>query len=101
MTEDERSLDLLGLFHYIVGGLTALFACIPLIHVTIGLLMVSGKFEGPQFPGRLFGWLFVVVGGIFVLGGWALAVAMLVAAGKLKRRQSLTYCIVVAPWSAC
>ena len=29
MTEDEKHLDLLAIFHYIVGGLTGLFACFP------------------------------------------------------------------------
>ncbi|HLA84602.1 MAG TPA: hypothetical protein VJL29_07390 [Thermoguttaceae bacterium] len=31
MTEDEKYLDLLAIFHYVVGGLTGLFACFPLI----------------------------------------------------------------------
>ena len=35
ITEDEKNLDLLALFHYIVAGLTALFSCMFLIHVAI------------------------------------------------------------------
>jgi hypothetical protein len=93
MTEDEQHLNLLSLFHYIFGGLTALFACIPLIHVTIGLLLVSGKFDD-QAP-QWFGWIFVGMGGFVVLSGWALAAAILVCGRKLKQRTGRTYCLVV------
>jgi hypothetical protein len=30
---DEQHLQLLAIFHYVVGGMTALFACMPLIHL--------------------------------------------------------------------
>src|SRR5205823_9021911 len=40
--QEEQHLQLLAIFHYIVGGLTAFLACLPLIHLTIGLVMVFG-----------------------------------------------------------
>ena len=95
MTEDEKNLDLLALFHFVVGGLTALFACFPLIHVAVGLAMVFGNFDSPHPPPAMVGWLFVVLGGFFILCGWALAIAILVAGAKLKKRRSRTYCLVV------
>ena len=42
MNETEKQLDLLGLFHFILGGLTALFACLPLIHVGVGTALLLG-----------------------------------------------------------
>lgn len=96
MTEDEKHLNLLSIFHYIVGGVIALFACIPLIHVGLGISMVIGALDGQNPPPQFVGWFFVLLGGAFVLGGWALAVAMIIAANKLKKRQSRTYCIVIA-----
>ena len=95
MTEDEKNLDLLSLFHYVVGGFTALFACFPLIHVAVGLAMVFGKLEPARPPPVMIGWLFVALGGFFILFGWALAVAILVAGAKLKKRRSRSYCLVV------
>jgi hypothetical protein len=98
MTQDEEHLKLLGIFHFVVGGLTALFACIPLIHVGLGVAMLSGALGGGKGPPPppLLGWLFLVIGATFVLSGWALAIAILIAGRKLRRRQSRLYCLVVA-----
>lgn len=97
MTEDERNLDLLAIFHYIVGGVTALFACIPLIHVAIGLFFVFGDFSGePEPPPPFLGWIFMLVGGIVIALGLTAAVLIIIAGRKLKRRRSRTYCLVTA-----
>ncbi|MEI6892066.1 MAG: hypothetical protein V5783_07845 [Pontiella sp.] len=51
--EDIKQLDLLAIFHYIVGGIMALCSCFPFMHVFMGLMMVSGKFfetEGGSTP---------------------------------------------------
>ena len=95
MNEDAKHLDLLAVFHYVVGGFTALFACFPLIHVAVGLAMLSGRLGGPNPPPPLLGWLLFIMGSLFVLCGWALALAILVAGRKLQTRKSRTYCLVV------
>ena len=95
MKEDDKFLDLLAIFHYVVAGLTALFACFPLIHVAVGVSVVSNAFERPHAPPAAIGWNFVAVGGTLVACGWALAVAILIAGRKLKKRVSWTYCIVM------
>ena len=95
MTADDQHLDLLAIFHYIVGALTALLSCFPLLHIALGLAMIFGSFGEPHPPPPFFGWIFVIVGGLFVLCGWALAVAMIVAGRKLHKRRSRTYCIVI------
>jgi hypothetical protein len=96
MPEDEKQLDLLATFHYIVGGLTALFACFPLIHVALGVAMILGELDGKNPPPPALGWIFVIIGGTFVLLGWALATAILIAGKKLWRRTAYMYCLVVA-----
>ncbi len=98
-SEDENNLNLLALFHYIVGGLTAVFSCLPFIHVFIGLAMLSGKFAGRSGaapPEPLFGWLFVIMGAVFIVCGWSLAVCMAIAGKKLKARRGRTFCMVIA-----
>ena len=93
---------MLAIGHYILGGLTALFSCFPLIHVTMGAMMVSGKFPGGGKAAGMppdmqwMGWMFVVGGGCFVLLGWALAVTMFLTGRWLSARKHPTFCFVIA-----
>jgi len=96
MSEDERYLDILAIFHYILGGITAFFSCFPLIHVAIGLAMMFGAFESTEGPPAAIGVVFAVFGGVVALCGWALAIAMIVAGRKLKARTSRIFCVVIA-----
>ena len=50
MNQDEQHLRLLSIFHYVVGGMNALAACIPFIHLALGVALVSGAF--PDQPGH-------------------------------------------------
>lgn len=96
MTQDEQYLDLLAIFHYVVGGLTALFACIPFIHVALGIAMLLGAFDGKDAPPRFMGWLFIVLPAVFILAGWTLAACMVAAGRKLQQRRSHIFCLVIA-----
>ncbi|HCE43853.1 MAG TPA: hypothetical protein DET40_09925 [Lentisphaeria bacterium] len=96
MSEDERNLNLLSIFHYVLGGLTALFSCFSLVHVVIGLFLIIGKIDGNNPPPQFIGWFFFIIGGMVLLGGWAFALATIIAGMKLKRRMSWTYCLVIA-----
>jgi hypothetical protein len=96
MTIDEKNLDLLSIFHYIVGGITALLSCIPIIHIVIGVAMLTGKLDGNQPPPPFFGWLFVLLGSFFIFCGMALSLTMIVAGRKIKARKSRTFCVVLA-----
>ena len=94
-TENDKHLDLLAIFHYIVGGITALFYSITHIHVAIGIAMLLGKFGGPNPPPAFLGWIFIGIGGSIILMGWALAACMIIAGRKLHKRKARMYCIVV------
>ena len=59
MNTNEEHLRLLSVFHYVVGGLAGLFACFPLIHLIMGVAMLTGSFENdgegpPAFVGLMF-----------------------------------------------
>jgi len=98
--QDAEHLKLLSLFHYIIGAVTAIFACFPIIHLAIGLGIVSGRFgeaKGTEgFPDQLFGWAFVLAGGSAVVLGWALAVCTVIAGRSIAQRKRHLFCIVVA-----
>ena len=96
---DEEHLKLLSIFHYVLGGVMGFFACFPFLHVGIGVLALMGKMSssggGPP-PPPIFGWIFVIMGSLFIIMGWTLATLLLIAGGRLRKRRSWTFCFVVA-----
>lgn len=99
MSQDEDHLRLLGVFHYVVGGLLAFFACLPLIHLALGLMMVfNPQFFGPakDQPPPVFGWFFVIFAGVFILAGWMMAILIAWAGRCLHRRRHYSFCFVMA-----
>ena len=99
MNQDQEHLRLLSLFHYICAGLTALFACLPIIHLVIGLVMVlrpdsfgPGKNQPPAFVG----WFFIGIASVIIFCGWTLAALMAWTGRCLARRKHHTFCMVVA-----
>jgi len=96
MTQTEEHLKLLSLFHYIVGGLTALFACFPFIHLAIGIAILRGAMDGKEAAPHFIGWIFVVIAAVFILLGWIMAGLIIAAGRKLRRRTARTFCLVVA-----
>ena len=103
MNKDLEHLRLLSIFHYVLGGLIALFSCFPLIHLFMGIMFLSGGFPKPpaqngqpEFPVKLFGLMFTVIPLIFILGGWTLAVCTIIAGRKLAKHQSHLFCLIIA-----
>ncbi len=100
--EDASHLRSLAIAHYVLAGLTAMIACLPLIHVGLGIMMVSGSFFGSASspssmpPDQFMGWFFIAFGSVFVLLGWALAVAKFLVGRWLSARKHMTFCFVVA-----
>ena len=96
----EDQLGLLATFHYVVAALGALFACLPLIHVAIGLMFIlhpAFLTEGQHpAPPPWFGLIFVLFGGVFVLMGWAMAVCTFLSGRFLARRRHRMFSMVVA-----
>jgi hypothetical protein len=99
MDDDARHLVLLTIFHYVVGAIMALFGCMPIFHIVIGLGMVTGTmdiFDGGNRPPDFFGYFFIA-GGLFMMAMmWALAIAIFMAASCLKNRRRYIFCLVVA-----
>ena len=96
---DQDHLRLLSIFHYIVSGLAAFFACIPFIHLAIGLFMILApqKFgPGNNQPPAFIGWFFVGIASFFILVGWTFAVLVLIAGRFIARRKHYQFCFVAA-----
>lgn len=103
--EDAGQLRLLSIFHYVVGGITALFSLFPLIHVAIGIGVITGAMPmndgsgNPTDDGRMFGWIFIVIGGLVILCGLTLGAFIAYAGRCLAAHRRHTLCMVVAALS--
>ena len=100
--QDLEHLRLLSIFHYVVGGMIALFSCIPIIHVVLGIVMVAAPAvfgPGAQRPPPFIGFLFIVIGGGIILFGWTLAALVIFAGRCLAQHTRYVYCLVIAALS--
>jgi hypothetical protein len=99
MNDDLQRLRWLTIGHYVCAALTAMFACIPLIHVTLGLIFLfvpPPANGGDVFPARAFGLIFALIGGAAVLCGLAFAALIFVAGRSLAARKRRLFCFVIA-----
>jgi hypothetical protein len=99
--QDQEHLNLLRIFYYVVGGITALCSSMGLVHFFLGLAMIlnprmlEGKAGSPpeQLP---VGWMFMIMGAVVVLGGWVFG-GLTAYCGKLiSRRRGHTFVLVLA-----
>jgi hypothetical protein len=100
--QDAEHLRILSVCYYVQAGLTALCACIPLIHLVMGVAMMTGGFSGPgasshdQESLRMTGGFVVLFAGLIILLGWGLAVCNYLVAKRIVRRRSRILCMVTA-----
>jgi hypothetical protein len=97
--EDAEHLKLLSIFHYVLAGMTALAGCIPIIHVVLGIVMVSGSLPTSPTsppPPAAFGWFFIGFGGLFILLAWTMAVLQFLTARWIAARRRRMFCFVMA-----
>jgi hypothetical protein len=98
--DDQQHLRLLSIFHYVDAGLSALFSCIFLVHLVMGLFMVfapdsMGGKPGDQ-PPQVFGWLFTCMGAGMFLVGQTIAVCTALAGRFIARRKRYWFIFVMA-----
>lgn len=101
--QDNDHLRILSVVYYVFAGLTALLACIPFIHVGIGILMLTspemfqqGQNPPPQEIPGFVGWIFVIVGSLVIIFGWVFAYLYYLTGHSLSNRRNYTFCIVIA-----
>ncbi len=96
----EHHLRLLSIFHYVVAGLVILFACIFIIHLVMGIVILAKpellRDSRGQLPPRIVGVIFTVLGGLAVTAGWALGGCLIAAGRFIARRKKYMFCFVVA-----
>jgi hypothetical protein len=98
MSDDREHLRILSIFHYVVAGFSGCFACFPIFHLIMGLVMVIAPGEmaenGEAFP-LVFGLLFVGMATLMILAGWTLAVLIILTGRRLARQTHYMFCLVM------
>ena len=99
--ESLGHLRLLSIFHFVYGGMVALFSMIWLIYVVFGVFMatspdfVSSK-GTHEAPPEAVGWIISGFGLVLIFIGWTVATLLIIAGRNLSRQRHHTYCMVVA-----
>ena len=100
MDRDTEQLNLLAIFHYVVGGLAALFSFFPLLYSVIGLFLLyaaeHATANNQEPPPAFLGWIFIVLGAVFFLVGVTMAICILIAGRCLSRRKGYSFALVIA-----
>jgi hypothetical protein len=91
---NKQYLTLLSIFHFIVGGLVALFSLLPVFHLVLGLIMVLASGEEPA--AAIVGFIFICVATGIILAGWAIAAAIALCGYFIIKRRYYMYCLVIA-----
>jgi hypothetical protein len=97
---DLQHLKALSICHYVLGGLTAVFSSIFLIHVGMGIMLITSPSTmsgggGPP-PPPFMGWMFLMIGSGAVLVGWTFSALVITAGRFLARRKHHLFCLIVA-----
>ena len=98
MSQHEEHLRLLSIFHYVVAAFASLFALFPVIHLVIGIAILTGKFADSSGGGeaKWLGGFFVAFASAWILMGLTFAVCLFLAGRDLARRTRYMFCLVMA-----
>ena len=98
-TQDEEQLRLLAVFHNVVAGLLAVFSLFPLLHLGMGVMIVTGRFgvdPKESFPPAFMGWLFIAMALAWIAIGLTGAVFVYRAGRYLRRHERYVFCLATA-----
>jgi len=95
--DNEQHLRLLAIFHYVVGGLTALFGLLPLVYVTLGwFLLHAPPSKQGDAPPAFVGYLIMAFGSGFFLLGQSVAACILAAGRCIHTHTRYWFAFVMA-----
>ncbi|HWF18547.1 MAG TPA: hypothetical protein VG754_04740 [Verrucomicrobiae bacterium] len=98
MERDAEHLKLLSMFHYIRGGICAVFSCFFAVYIVAGMIiaMTSAFSHARNAPPPALGLVLALAGGCIVLVGWTWGALQIYAGHCLAQRKHRMYCMVIA-----
>ena len=100
MDDDIKNLKLLSIFHYVVGGLSAVFSSMFLIHLFLGLSVLispeSWSGGNGESPPQIFGYIFTFIGALFFILGITFSCFVIYSGVLLKKLKKRMFSFIVA-----
>jgi hypothetical protein len=99
VNSDLHYLNLLSIFHYVVGGMVYLFGCFPIFHLIFGIVMLVVPMDDNKndpFPAKIIGCMMIFFALAFITAAWTLATMIVVTGRKLAKKKSYMFCMVIA-----
>jgi hypothetical protein len=106
----KQYLQIVSIFHYVVGGIVALIGCFPLLHLFAGILTLAFGLALPTLPETspgdvplpflampaLIGIFFILIAGSMILFFWTFAVLEIITGVFLAKRTHYLFCLIMA-----
>lgn len=100
MDNDVQHIKILSIFHFVVGGLSAVFSSMFLIHLFMGLSLLispeSWSGGNSEAPPQFFGYMLTFIGALFFLLGIAFSCCVVYSGLLLKRIKKRIFSLVMA-----
>lgn len=99
MHPDRDHLKVLSIFHFILGGLSALFVLVPVTHLFFGISLLTGIWppdSPPPGPESWAGWILVVWASFLMAASLTFAGLVTYAAVSLANEKRHSYCVAIA-----
>jgi hypothetical protein len=96
---DQEHLRLLRIGFFIMAAMTGAMSTFSIIYVGLGGFFASHILtigNGSRADTRIVGWIFLVVGGVFLLLGVTATLLTFFTARNIGERRHWTFCVVVA-----
>jgi len=97
--DNIEQLRILSIFHYVLGGLEICFGCLGSLYLFMGLSMalnpVVWTSKGDAPPPSFLGWIFVAIGGAWILGGVIFGILTALSGRFIAQKRNKTFSIVI------
>ena len=98
VNKDSEHLNLLKIFYYIYGGISAFVYLFTFIIIGMGIAFLTGAIDAndPVMSNTQFGIVYILVGTFLFIYGFVGAIATILVGKFIKERKNYLYCLVLA-----